>query len=71
MTTKRISLEGIYVPGVAPYDVETLVELAESAQGVRLVLTFDAMHDEHWTQMARMGWENELGKLAKALAARH
>jgi hypothetical protein len=32
------------------------------------VLTFDAMHDEHWTKMATMGWQNELEKLARALA---
>jgi hypothetical protein len=34
-----------------------------------MVLTFDAMHDEVWTQRAAMGWENELGKLERALAA--
>jgi uncharacterized protein YndB with AHSA1/START domain len=59
-----------FVPGVAAYDVETLVELHAGAQGVRLVLTFDAMHDERWTQLAKMGWQNELGKLDKALAGR-
>jgi uncharacterized protein YndB with AHSA1/START domain len=59
-----------FVPGVAAYDIETLVELHPSVQGVRLVLTFDAMHDERWTQLAKMGWENELGKLDQALAAR-
>jgi hypothetical protein len=43
--------------------------LHPGAQGVRMVLTFDAMHDDQWTKRALMGWENELGKLAKALAA--
>jgi len=56
-----------FIPGVAPYGVETLVELHPTAEGVRLVLTFDAMHDEEWTQRATMGWESELGKLAKVL----
>ena len=32
------------------------------------MLTIDAMHDEQWTKMAVMGWESELGKLAKVLA---
>ena len=41
------------------------------ADGVRMVLTFDAMHDEHWTQMAVMGRESELGKLARVLKARN
>jgi uncharacterized protein YndB with AHSA1/START domain len=59
-----------FVPGVAAYAVETVVELRPSAQGVRLLLTFDAMHDDEWTSRARMGWENELGKLDTALAAR-
>ena len=56
-----------FIPGVAPYGVATLVELHPTAEGVRLVLTFDAMHDEEWTQRAAMGWESELGKLAKVL----
>ena len=59
-----------FVPGVAPYDVATLVELQQSAQSVRLVLTIDAMHDEQWTNLAVMGWQSELGKLAKVLAQR-
>ena len=37
------------------------------AGGTRLVLTLDPMHDETWTQRAVMGWESELGKLAKVL----
>lgn len=56
-----------FIPGVEPYEVETVVEIAETEQGVRLVLTFDAMHDQHWTEMARQGWEMELGKLANVL----
>src|SRR5262249_40741851 len=59
-----------FVPGVAAYEIETVVELEKTKQGVRLVLTFDAMHDEEWTQRAKTGWEMELGKLAKALAAK-
>ena len=56
-----------FVPGVEPYDAATAVELSPTATGVRLVLTLDAMHDERWTQLAVMGWENELGKLALVL----
>jgi uncharacterized protein YndB with AHSA1/START domain len=56
-----------FIPGVAPYGVATLVELHPTAEGVRQVLTFDAMHDEEWTQRATMGRESELGKLAKLL----
>jgi uncharacterized protein YndB with AHSA1/START domain len=56
-----------FIPGVKPYEVETTVALETSPQGVRMVLTLDAMHDEQWTKMAVMGWESELDKLAKLL----
>jgi uncharacterized protein YndB with AHSA1/START domain len=59
-----------FIPGVAPYDVDTVLELAVADNGVRLVLTLDPMHSEEWTQRAVMGWEMELGKLAQALEAR-
>lgn len=59
-----------FIPGVEPYDVASLVELQPLEAGVRQILTFDAMHEEPWTQHAIMGWESELGRLAKVLEAR-
>jgi uncharacterized protein YndB with AHSA1/START domain len=59
-----------FVPGVAPYDVATLVELHADGDTVRMVLIFDAMHDEIWTERARMGHEGQLGKLEAVLAGR-
>jgi uncharacterized protein YndB with AHSA1/START domain len=59
-----------FIPGVAPYPVATQVELEPTAKGVKVVLTLDAMHDQVWTERAVAGWENELGKLGKALEAR-
>jgi len=56
-----------FIPGVEPYEVPTTVELETTSRGVRMVLTFSAMHDEHWTNLAVMGWEQELSKLAKVL----
>ena len=56
-----------FIPGVAPYDVEHVVELAPIGDGVRMVLSFEAMHDGQWTEMAKAGWESELGKLARVL----
>jgi uncharacterized protein YndB with AHSA1/START domain len=58
-----------FIPNVKPYRVAMTVEFDTSAQGVKMVLTLDAMHDEYWTKMAIMGWENELDKLAKRLKA--
>lgn len=60
-----------FVPGVAAYDVETAVELSPVAAGVRMVVTLDAMHDAPWTEMATKGWESQLDKAARLLAARH
>ena len=67
--TKRLAYVHLadFIPGVDPYDVATVVELHESADGVRMVLTFDAMHSDEWTERATMGWESELGKLAAAI----
>jgi uncharacterized protein YndB with AHSA1/START domain len=59
-----------FIPGVEAYEVETVVELTRVAGGTRMVLTFDAMHDAHWTEMSRWGREMEVEKLAKLLAAR-
>jgi uncharacterized protein YndB with AHSA1/START domain len=56
-----------FIPGVEPYDVATVVELHPGAQGVRMILSFDPMHDEQWTRRAVMGWESQLDKLAKVL----
>ena len=58
-----------FIPEVDPYDVATTVELHPSAESVRMVVTVDAMHDDVWTQRATMGWESELGKLAKVIEA--
>jgi uncharacterized protein YndB with AHSA1/START domain len=59
-----------FIPGVDPYDVATVVELQSSADGVRMTLTFDAMHNDEWTKLASMGWESELEKLSAVLAGR-
>ena len=59
-----------FIPGVEPYLVATQVDLEATGGGVRMVLTFEAMHDEQWTDRAVKGWENELDNLAQVLAAR-
>jgi uncharacterized protein YndB with AHSA1/START domain len=56
-----------FFPGVEPYDAATVVALYPTASGVRLVLTLDEMHDAQTTKLAVMGWESELGRLARVL----
>ena len=57
-----------FIPWVAPYEVETVVELTELGDETRLMLNFEAMHDERWTQLATAGREMELAKLERLLA---
>jgi uncharacterized protein YndB with AHSA1/START domain len=66
---KRLAFTQIadFIPGVKPYEVNHSVDFETSAQGVRMVLTLDAMHDDYWTKMATMGWESEFDRLAKLL----
>jgi len=59
-----------FIPDATPYDVSTWVELHEEADGVRMVVTVEAMHDEMWTGMALAGWESQLDKLVARFAAR-
>jgi uncharacterized protein YndB with AHSA1/START domain len=58
-----------FVPGVAPYEVATVVELKATTGGVKLTITFDAMHDDVWTERARAGHESQMRKLDAMLAA--
>jgi uncharacterized protein YndB with AHSA1/START domain len=59
-----------FIPGVEPYEVEVFVELQEVDAGTRLVVSFDRMHDERWTELAVLGRRSELERLARLLAAR-
>lgn len=59
-----------FIPGVDPYDVDTLVELEAAGADTLLRLSIDPMHDDEWTERARMGWESELEKLAALIAGR-
>ena len=60
-----------FIPGVDPYDVATQVDFTVEGNTVKMVLTFDAMHDEAWTQRATMGHESQLSKLDAVLAKIH
>jgi uncharacterized protein YndB with AHSA1/START domain len=52
-----------FVPNVAPYEVATVVELRSEGEGVKVIITFDAMHDDIWTERARAGHESQMRKL--------
>lgn len=59
-----------FIPGVEPYEVSVLIDFLPVPEGVRIVVNFDRMHDDHWTSLAKLGRESELDRLARLLAAR-
>ena len=59
-----------FIPGVEPFEVETVLELSEGGNLTTLALTFDAMHDDQWTRLAVMGHESELARLEQLIARR-
>jgi uncharacterized protein YndB with AHSA1/START domain len=66
---ERLSFESLadFIPGTAPYNVGTTVELEARGSGVVMRVLLDVMHDQTWTERALAGWESQLGKLAKVL----
>ena len=59
-----------FIPGVAPYLVRTLIVLQADKGKVRMILSFDPMHEKDWTDRAVMGHESELRKLDRVVASR-
>ena len=62
---KRISWSTLtdFIPDIEPYDVNTTVEFEPDGDKVRMLVTFDAMHDDVWTERSRRGEEMQLQKL--------
>ena len=58
-----------FVSNVEPYEIATVVLLEPTADGVKLTITFDAMHDDVWTERARAGNESQVRKLDALLAS--
>jgi uncharacterized protein YndB with AHSA1/START domain len=56
-----------FVPDMAPYEVATVVDLRAIPDGVKITITFDAMHDDIWTERARAGHESQMRKLDRLL----
>jgi uncharacterized protein YndB with AHSA1/START domain len=59
-----------FIPGLAPYENNILVELFPGETNVRMVVTIDAHPDEEWTRRSAAGFESQLRKLPGALAAK-
>lgn len=60
-----------FVPGQKDaYEGNLWVKIEPENGRIRVQVVFDEMHDPMWTGRAKMGWELELGKLEKALAAK-
>ena len=58
-----------FVPGIAPYDVTSSVDLAALADGTtEMIFRSDRMHDAMWTRNAEMGWTQQIDGLVAQLA---
>lgn len=57
-----------FVPDVEPYEFLTTVELEPTEDGVRAVMSVEAMHDDVWTERLLAGRANELDNLGRLLA---
>ena len=64
---RRLTYQSVidFVPDREPYQHLTVVEMEPAEGGVRVVESFEPMHDDVWTQRIRDGRENELDNLAK------
>jgi uncharacterized protein YndB with AHSA1/START domain len=58
-----------FIPGVKPYENNTVVEFFPEGSSVRMVIASDRHMDDEWTQRATQGWESQLTKLPAVLAA--
>jgi uncharacterized protein YndB with AHSA1/START domain len=59
-----------FIPGVRPYENETVVEFFPEGKSVRMVITVAEHPDPEWTKRATMGLQSQLTKFPGALAAR-
>ena len=58
-----------FVPGVAPYDVTSSVDLGALPDGTtEMTFRSDRMHDAMWTRNAEMGWTQQIDGLVAQLA---
>lgn len=64
---RRLVLRNVidFIPGVAAYEADIAVDFSVSGGSVRMVVTFDAMHDEEFTKMQEEGFKSQLTKLDK------
>ena len=58
-----------FVPDHAPYEFGTEVELTAVAEGTRVVMSVEPLHDEIWTQRLLDGRANEMDNLARVLGS--
>jgi hypothetical protein len=56
-----------FVPGHAPYQHLTVVDLARDGDGTRVTMTIDPMHDADWTERIIAGRTNELDNLGRLI----
>jgi uncharacterized protein YndB with AHSA1/START domain len=59
-----------FIPGQAPYEHLSAIDLLPAGRDTKLVMTLDPLHDEAWTQEYRDHRSHELDKLEAAIRRR-
>ena len=57
-----------FIPGVATYESDIVVELVAHGDRVTMKVTLDAMHTDEFTKMQKEGFTSQLTKLDKRFA---
>lgn len=52
-----------FLPGVPKYESHIAVDFIVAGDGVRMVVTLDAMHSDEFTKMQKDGFTSQLSKL--------
>lgn len=62
---ERLTLTHIidFLPGATPYENSISVEFVALGESVKMVVTFEPMHDQEFTKMSIMGFASQLTKL--------
>lgn len=59
-----------FVPGQAPYEHLTVIDIEPDGDGTKVVMTLDPLHDEAWTQQHHAHRGEELDNLGAVISSR-
>lgn len=52
-----------FLEDVPPYENEVSVSFVETTSGTQMTILIDPLHDQIWTERAKLGWQSQLTKI--------